>query len=249
MNSPIPFQSYIDQNIPSEFPLGKDLTTQLLDIASGYYDIEGGCHGLDHSRRVHKTALYIGHVMQADLAIVSAAAILHDIGRKYETKEKGGICHAAKGAELSRPILLRLDFSSDDVEAIVHCIATHRYRGEMAPQSLEARVLFDADKLDSIGATGIGRAFLFAGQIGARLHNHNGEIKGTRSYTTEDTAYREFKVKMCRIKDRMLTPVGKDLALERHGFMELFFDRLHLEVGGEWMSGGRGQGLGVRDRG
>jgi uncharacterized protein len=87
--------------------------------------------------------------------------------------------------------------------------------------------------LDSIGAVGIGRAFLFAGEVGARLHNTEIAIEETRPYTREDTGYREFRLKLCRIKDRMLTSEGGRMAEERHSFMESFFERFLQEVEGK----------------
>ena len=216
-----------------DYPLGRALTEKLRQMAEPYHDNTGGCHGPDHTERVHKTALHIGRLMGARLDVLSAAALLHDIGRKYETRKQGKICHAEKGAELAREILTRLDFDRPTIEEIAHCIEAHRYRGGKVPRTLEAKILYDADKLDSIGAVGIGRAFLFAGQTGARLHNDSDvDILACKPYSKEDTAYREFKFKMSKIKDRMLTPEGKRLAAERHDFMELFFERLEREVKG-----------------
>ena len=93
-------------------------------------------------------------------------------------------------------------------------------------------MLFDADKLDSIGATGIGRAFLFAGEIGARLHDSNVDPARTKPYTADDTAYREYLVKLKRIKDRIFTAEGRRIAESRHRFMVRFFDRLNKETEG-----------------
>lgn len=214
-------------------PLGIELTEKLRHLADPYHDTIGGCHGPDHTERVHKTALHIGRLMGAKLDILSAAALLHDIGRRYETREQGKICHAAKGAELAREILAKLNFAPNRINEIAHCIEAHRYRGDKIPKTLEAKILYDADKLDSIGAVGIGRAFLFAGQMGAKLHNESEvDILACKPYSKEDTAYREFKVKMSKIKDRMLTPEGKRLAAERHDFMEVFFERLERETKG-----------------
>jgi len=231
------------------YPLGEPLTAQLTAIADDFCAQEGGCHGPDHTRRVHRTALFIGREMEARLDILSAAALLHDIGRRYETDRQGRLCHAAKGAALARIILGDLDFPAPAIDAVAHCIATHRYRGGNPPLSLEAKILYDADKLDSIGAIGIGRAFLFAGQVGARLHNGDADHLLTRSYTTEDTAYREFKVKMSKVRDRLLTPIGRCLANERHAFMEIYFERLEREIKGRCMSGEEWRGLeGKSDR-
>jgi uncharacterized protein len=116
---------------------------------------------------------------------------------------------------------------------VCHCIASHRYRGNLKPLTTEAACLFDADKLDSIGAVGIGRAFLFAGEVGAKLHNKGVDISKTRPYTGEDTAYREFMVKLKHIRGRMLTAEGRRLARARHKYMTGFFERLDREITGK----------------
>ena len=216
----------------SSSPLGLEKTRALWRISLRYCEEEGGSHGPDHTERVYHLALTIGGRLGARLDILAAAALLHDIGRRHETESRGGICHALKGAEMACSILAELDFSDQDIRAITHCIRSHRYRGEEKPASLEADILFDADKLDSIGAVGIGRAFLFAGQIGARLHNAEIDPADTTAYSSEDTAYREFQVKMSRVRDRMRTEPGRLLAAKRHRFMETFFSELNLEIYG-----------------
>jgi uncharacterized protein len=207
-------------------------TKALWQISLGYCREEGGSHGPDHIERVYHLALAIGRKMNARLDILAPAALLHDIGRRHETDSRGRICHAQKGAEMARPVLAELGFSGPDIEAITHCIRTHRYRGREKPGSREADILFDADKLDSIGAVGIGRAFLFAGQIGARLHDAEIDHTLTQAYSTEDTAYREFQVKMSRVRERMRTEPGRQLAEKRHRFMEIFFNELNMEIYG-----------------
>lgn len=211
-------------------PIPEALLQRLREISHGLCLSEGGSHGPDHSERVLATAVAIGRQMAARLDILIPAALLHDIGRQEESTSRGRICHALRGAELAAPILHELGYEPAAIEAICHCIRSHRYRGGHTPASLEARILFDADKLDSIGAVGIGRAFLFAGQIGARLHNPETNHAATLPYSLEDTAYREFQVKMSRVREQMLTPVGQALAEERHAFMQLFFDQLTRET-------------------
>ena len=80
---------------------------------------------------------------------------------------------------------------------------------------------------------GIGRAFLFAGEVGAKLHNSDIDVEKTKAYTREDTAYREFVVKLRKIKEKMLTREGKRIAKERHDYMVKFFERLDREVKGD----------------
>jgi uncharacterized protein len=218
--------------LPGELPLGPELTAKLRAFATACAAEEGGCHGPDHAERVHSTALAMGAELGADLMILSAAALLHDIGRAEESRSRGQLCHAALGATMAEPLLRELGFAEEAVAAIRHCIATHRFRDDNRPESLEAQILFDADKLDSLGAIGIGRAFLFAGQVGARLHNDERALTDSLAYSLEDTAYREFKVKLCRLPERMLTPIGRKLAGERQQFMQDFFSRLDAEISG-----------------
>lgn len=191
-----------------------------------------GSHDWEHTERVVALAVHIAEKEGADPFVVKLAAVLHDIARYKEDGSKGKICHARVGAEMARPVLARFGVKSETIGQIVHCIATHRFRDDQVPQTIEAKVLFDADKLDAIGAVGIGRAFLFAGEVGAKLHNKNVDIDATRPYTEEDTAYREFMVKLRYIRDRMLTAEGKRIASGRHDFMVDFFRRLDSEIDG-----------------
>jgi len=208
------------------------MTLTLEDIiahAKTYFAAARGSHAWDHTERVYGLCMHIGRAEGADLEVLAIAAYLHDVGRPFEDESKGTICHAEKGAEIAKNLLVNYPLSIEKKSNIVHCIETHRFRGNNPPESLEARTLFDADKLDSIGAIGIGRAFLFAGEVGAKLHNPEADFRNTRPYTEEDTGYREFKLKLSKIKDRMLTAEGRRIATERHAYMQEFFERLQQE--------------------
>ncbi|MDP3093315.1 MAG: HD domain-containing protein [bacterium] len=191
-----------------------------------------GSHNWDHTLRVYNLCIKIGSLENVDTEVLGMAAILHDIGREEEYKSNGKVCHAKKGAILAKELLEKHNIDQEKIEKIISCIKTHRFRSNNFPQSREAQILFDADKLDAIGACGIGRAFLFSGEIGARLHNKDIDLEKTKPYTKEDTAYREFSVKLCKIKDRMLTEEGKKMAIDRHKFMADFFKRLDKEIDG-----------------
>jgi uncharacterized protein len=198
-----------------------------------YFSGARGSHAWDHTLRVLRLCEKIGSAEQADMDVVCIAALLHDIGRSRQDISNGGVCHAEHGAEMAAAIIDPLPLSQDQKDNVLHCIRSHRFRGDHLPETLEARVLFDADKLDAIGAVGVGRAFLFAGEVGARLHNPDVRIEDTRPYTRDDTGYREYSVKLRKIKDRMLTPTGKRLAVVRHRFMEAFFKRFIMEYEGK----------------
>lgn len=213
-------------------PIPAALLSKLRQFSVEHCTEAGGSHGIDHIERVFQNAMAIGQRMGARLDILAPAALLHDIGRSREYESQGTVCHAILGAEMAEPILAELAYSKEEQEAICHCIRCHRFRGNNVPETVEAKIIFDADKLDSIGAIGIGRAFLFAGQIGAQLHNAEQDHTLTLPYSAEDTAYREFQVKMCKVCNMMLTPVGKKIAKHRHKFMETFFAELNLEFYG-----------------
>jgi uncharacterized protein len=209
-----------------------ELSHKIKEEAREFFSDARGSHDWSHVERVYNLCVRIGKKEDADIEILKLAAILHDIGREYEDESGGKICHAEKGAVLARKLLEKHDIGSEKIDRVVHCIEAHRFRGGRQPRTKEAKVLFDADKLDSIGAVGIGRAFLFAGEIGAKLHNNGIDTEKTKPYTKEDTAYREFMVKLGKVKDMMFTQEGKRIAEERDKFMADFFGRLDKEVEG-----------------
>jgi len=191
-----------------------------------------GSHGYDHVRRVLALCLHLGRETGVDREVLTLAALLHDIGRPEEDRSGGAICHAREGSRMAGEILARHGAPPSLVRCVRGCVRQHRFRGLPAPSSLEARILFDADKLDSLGAVGIGRAFLFAGEVGARLHNSAGEARRAKAYSAGDTAYREYLVKLRHLPGRMMTAEGKRLAGERAAFMEEYFRRLGIEARG-----------------
>ncbi len=193
-----------------------------------------GCHDVDHTLRVLRNAEKIADELpEANIQIVRIAALLHDIARPEEMARKGAVCHAELGVDKAEAILEEYDCSELLIPKICECIRSHRFRGNgPAPESIEAKIIFDADKLDSIGAVGIGRAFHFAGRENARVHNTEEEALNSSPYSREDSAYREYLVKLRLLESRMLTKPGKKLAVERSEFMHLFFRQLNREVFG-----------------
>jgi uncharacterized protein len=208
------------------------LVRRIRKEAAAFFRGARGSHDWGHTERVLRLCLRIGRKEGADLGVLELAALLHDIGREAEDRSRGRICHARSGAALAKEILDKNGCDATTVRAVIAAIRTHRFRRGAAPRTLEARILFDADKLDSIGAVGIGRAFLFAGEVGARLHDRTVDVAKTKPYTREDTAYREFLVKLRRVRERMTTREGKRIASERHRFMTGFFARLNKETDG-----------------
>ncbi|MBW1988859.1 MAG: HD domain-containing protein [Deltaproteobacteria bacterium] len=200
-----------------------------LDAAKGFLAAGRASHDFDHTLRVMELCRRVGPPEGADMEVLLIAAALHDIGRPAQDESRGKICHAAHGAVLAGEVLDRLCLPRGKRQNVLHCIRAHRFRGDCPPETVEAKVLFDCDKLDSIGAIGVARTFQFAGEVGARLHNRQQDLSQTRAYSEEDTGYREYRLKLSMVAGRMMTEEGRRLAKKRHAFMEAFFERFLAE--------------------
>lgn len=209
-----------------------DFIDRIRGQAEHFFSGVQGSHDWAHTQRVDRLCRKIGPREGADPVVLALAACLHDIGRNQQDDSRGAVCHARKGAEMAAGLLAGYRLASDLEDNVLHCIRSHRYRNDEHPQTIEAKVLFDADKLDAIGAVGVARAYLFAGEVGAKLHNPDNAIDDTAPYSRDDTGYREFRLKLCHIKDRMLTAEGRRLAVERHRVMVDFFERFVAEIEG-----------------
>lgn len=194
-----------------------------IDQARALYD--GGSdstHDFDHVLRVYRLAERIGQAEKANMEVLRAAALLHDIARSDQ--DAGRVReHAAEGARRARQILAGR--APEFVEAVAHAIESHRFRVDRPPQTLEAKILYDADKLDAIGAVGIARAFAYSAHHGQRLW--------AAPDAGEHTAMKEFVVKLSQVKATLFTETARAIAEKRHAFMVEFFERMAAEVAGE----------------
>jgi uncharacterized protein len=200
-----------------------------IEEARRHYEGADAVHDFDHVLRVLALAERLAREEGADLEIVRTAVLLHDVARGQGDRLLAD--HAAAGAEVARRLLAH--YPPARVEAVAHAVAAHRFRSGPVPQTLEARVLHDADKLDAIGAVGVARAFAFGGHEGQRLWADvppaYEESAATRH---EHTPVHEYHIKLLKIQDRLLTESARRLARERHKFMVAFFERLDQEVYG-----------------
>lgn len=208
-----------------------------IEEARSYYSGVDAAHNFDHVLRVWRLAERIGKAEGADMEILRAAVLLHDVARVAE--DEGGPCHAQEGAKRAREILA--GHPSEKVEAVAHAIATHRFRNSAVPQTLEARILYDADKLDAIGAIGVARAYAIAGRQAQRLwadvpHDYaQRSIEESRGDVTDaqHTPVHEYVFKLSKLKDILFTATAQAIAKDRHDYMVQFFKRLEQEVRGE----------------
>jgi uncharacterized protein len=200
-----------------------------VEEARQHYDGADAVHDFDHVLRVLALAEHLARVEGADMEIVRTATLLHDVARGHGDRMVAD--HAQAGAELARQLLAGQP--PEKVEAVAHAIAAHRFRTGPAPQTLEAQVLHDADKLDAIGAIGVARAFAYGGHEGQRLWTEvPPDYVESQDSRDQHTPVHEYHIKLVQIKDRLLTGSARRLAQERHDFMVAYFERLEREVRG-----------------
>lgn len=207
-------------------------------------ELSYAAHDLDHVLRVTEMCLVLAQKEQeVDLSVLIPAALLHDIARRYEDEDvTGTVDHALLGAEMAAPILADLGYDRQSIRKIQDCIRRHRFRSGAAPDTIEAKILFDADKLDVIGAVGVARSFIMAGIHGERMFSNvpledylrdnvteNGRIKDVAKHTVN----LEYELKLKKIPERLYTAEARKIAAGRICFMQYFFEILEQEIKGE----------------
>lgn len=188
-------------------------------------------HDKEHIYRVLGYGLEIAKTeIDVNYDILIAACLLHDIGRK-EQLENPSLCHAAAGGEKASRFLLAHGFAPCYAEQVRQCIQTHRYRKNNPPQSIEAKILFDADKLDVAGATGIARTLLYKGILSEPLYSLLPD--GTVSTGERDTCpsfFQEYKYKLEKLYSHFYTEKAAAIARERQHIAIAFYNSLYQEV-------------------
>jgi uncharacterized protein len=203
-------------------------------------------HDMSHVMRVYNLALKMAkHEKDVDMDVLQAATLLHDIGGHKEMSDPSGKTdHAIESAKMAEPILKNLCFTANQIKHIQDCIISHRYKTENKPQTIEAKILFDADKLDAVGAVGIARGFCWIGKNNAHIYrkpnidkyieeNMHGKRNGRIKDKTKHSPQIEFAVKHKFLIDKLFTETAKEICRERIIFSENFLNRLEQEINGE----------------
>lgn len=203
-------------------------------------------HDMDHVMRVYAMALKIATKEKGvDMDILKAATLLHDIARVKEDDDvTGKICHAEESAKMCEPILKKIGYNAQKIEKIKHCILSHRFKNSHVPESIEAKILFDADKLDSLGAIVIMRAGMWMGRHKcsifptiplnkyAKENLVGGKLTGRIKNSSLHNIFYEHEIKNKKLPGKMLTSTGRKIAAERLKFVDFFMDRLQKEAEG-----------------
>jgi len=201
------------------------------DEARALYAAGDAAHDFDHVLRVTRLALQIAAAEGADQLVVQQAALLHDVPTAVHGATRQA--HHLAAADYAKTILAERGLEPKKLANIVHCIESHRFRDQsVQPQTLEARCLYDADKLDSIGAIGVARAFAFAGSHGNRLWTtpYPKISAGEKPTGADYTPVHEFVYKLERLLATLHTATARQIGRQRHTFMQQFYEQLDAEM-------------------
>lgn len=214
--------------------MNNDVIEKTRAFAQSFFEDEGSGHDWWHVYRVWETAKRLASAEGADATIVQVAALLHDVS---DWKLHGG--DERKGLQRIRKLLAD-DLEPATIDKICDIISKISYKGAgvVTPMdSLEGRVVQDADRLDAIGALGIARAFAYGGHQGRLIHHpeHKPEMHDSfEAYKSNSgPSINHFYEKLLLLKDRMNTATGKKIAEQRHQFMELYLKQFFDEWEGE----------------
>jgi uncharacterized protein len=204
-----------------------------IEEARAWYPQDDPVHGFDHVLRVLRIAECIGDQLGANLSVLRAAALLHDAEGAHPGGPSGRGDHEQASAAFARSILEEEGWEGEAIEAVEHCIRAHRFRGKEKPQTLEAKILFDADKLDVLGAFGVARTIGYALQDGQPIYARPSERfreDGEAEPGEPHSAYHEYLFKLRHVKERLHTEPAKKIAEARHQLLCDFFDHLDTEA-------------------
>lgn len=200
--------------------------------------MKDSAHDKEHIYRVLYEALDIAQTQQdVDYDVLIAACLLHDIGRQ-EQFEDPALCHARVGAKKAYSFLVEQGFSKEFADKVSACILTHRYRKDNLPESIEAKILFDADKVDVTGAIGIARTLVYKGQVSEPLYSTGPE--GEILDGTDDICpsfFQEYKYKLEKLYSGFLTERGAEIAKQRQEAAVAFYESILREVKGSYQKG------------
>ncbi|MDI6618860.1 MAG: HD domain-containing protein [Clostridiales bacterium] len=193
--------------------------------------MKDSAHDKEHIYRVLYMALDIAKYEEnVDKDTLIAACLLHDIGREEQFKNPA-IDHAKAGSKKAYDFLVKSGWSDRRAWHVRECILTHRFRSDHLPKSIEAQILFDADKLDVAGTLGIARTLVYTGQVSEPLYSvdEKGNVLDGES-DRMPSFFQEYKFKLENIYDKFFTQRGKQIAKERQESAVSFYNSMLSEV-------------------
>ena len=201
-----------------------------VSFADGLFAGDSGGHDIHHTLRVHALARTICSKEGGDMDVVRMSALLHDVD---DRKLFGG-----EGMPNARSFMRGEGLPADFIEEVCLNISQVSFKGtdSTVPDTLEGRIVQDADRLDAIGAVGIGRAFAYGGSRGRDMHipgeGPNLGMGAEEYHSNKGTTINHFHEKLLLLKDMMNTPTARSMAESRHRYMEGFLEEFLSEWDG-----------------
>ncbi|MEK1978510.1 HD domain-containing protein [Vibrio parahaemolyticus] len=186
-------------------------------------------HDIEHVKRVVKTAKQLCDEENADIAIVLPAAYLHDCFT-YPKDHPNRKQSSAIAAKKAIAYLESIQYPQHYHDAIAHAIEAHSFSANIRPNTLEAQIVQDADRLDALGAIGVTRCIQVSTQFNAQLYNDNDMFAKERELNDKQFTVDHFQTKLFKIVDTMNMESAKLEANKRKAFMQTYLKQLHDEV-------------------
>ncbi|OTA14473.1 phosphohydrolase [Xenorhabdus vietnamensis] len=207
----------------------ENLAQQLLPMA---IENDDGAHDIAHLYRVWRNAKQICEVESGNLRLVFTAVLLHDCVNVEKNSPNQHLA-SRMAAEKAALILKDLKWCEVDISAVCHAIEAHSFSAGLIPKTLEAKIVQDADRLDSIGMVGVGRCFYTAGRMGSLLYDFHDPLAKQREYNDKIYTIDHFYTKLFKIESGFQTASGRKMASERTERMKLFLDAFLDEIQAE----------------
>jgi len=192
-------------------------------------------HDLGHFRRVYKMAIRISEMDQvdADPLVLMAAAYFHDVVNP--PKDSDLRSQASRlAAEKTREILREMNFPPEKIDGVAHAVLAHSFSAAIPAETIEAKVIQDADRMESLGAMGVARNMYVSGRMGSSMfHPDDPMAESDREYEDSRYALDHYELKLFKLPEMMQTPAGQKIAQERVQYLREYQERLRQEILGE----------------
>ncbi len=212
--------------------MNKDLINKTISKAKEVFENEFSGHDFWHTLRVYNIAKTIALKEQCDMEIVCLASLLHDFDDPKITDSTNELENATKW-------LIENNYAQERINIIKEIINDVSFKGvdTKIPETIEGKIVQDADRLDAIGAIGIARTFAYGGSKGRNMWDPNECYKDNMNEeeyrNNKGNTINHFYEKLLKLKDMMNTDTAKKMAIDRHKYMEEFLDEFYLEWRGE----------------
>ncbi|KPX28361.1 HD domain-containing protein [Pseudomonas ficuserectae] len=189
-----------------------------------------GAHDVSHLLRVWKNVCAIRDREGGDARVLIAATLLHDcVSVEKDSPFRSSASRLA--AARARELLTEMGWDEESIAAVAHAIEAHSFSAAITPLTLEARILQDADRLDSLGMIGVARTFYVSGRMGRQLYEPNDPHASQRPYDDMNFAADHFHTKLLHLADSFQTDTGTQMAKIRHDRLKRFLNELMEEIG------------------